>query len=158
MKKFKRVRLRAIFYPSTIVESKNLERVRFRKKRLTTNHILKWTWFVQKPIFMNDLLEENHFSILLPRKTPNSLGMRFLKNHDMEKKWKKNSFWIKTFVKNQILKQVFNNASDFESRISKYVRFSVNSTQLVIFRIGIFTSWRILKHLFYHTSDFKQNF
>ena len=107
---------------------------------------------------MNYLLEENHFSILLPHKTPNSSGMRFLKNHDMEKKWKKNSFWIKTFEKNQILKQVFNNASDFESRISKNVRFLVNSTQLVIFWIGIFTSWRILKHLFYHTSDFKQNF
>ena len=136
----------------------------FEKKSLTTNHILKWTWFVQKPIFMNDLLEENHFSILLPRKTPNSLGMRFLKNHDMEKNWKKNSFWIKTFEKNQILKQVFNNASDFESRVSKYVRFLVNSTQLVIFeseflpRDGFwnifFTTRQILNRIFNDAKGF----
>ena len=93
------------------------------KKSLTTNHILKWTWFVQKPIFMNDLLEDNHFSILLPRKTPNSLGMCFLKNHDMEKKWKKNSFesrllkrirfWNRFPTTRQILNQEFQNTSDF---------------------------------------------
>ena len=53
---------------------------------------------------------------------------------------------------------VFNNASEFKSRISKYVRLLVNSTQLVIFWIGIFLLRRILKHPFYHTSDFEQIF
>ena len=50
---------------------------------------------------------------------------------------------------------VFNNASDLKSRISKYVRLLVNSTQLVIFWIGIFLLRRFLKHPFYHTSDFE---
>ena len=88
---------------------------------------------------MNDLLAENHISTLLSRKTPTSSVMRFLKNHDIEKKRKKKTvFESKLPKKKQILKQVFNNASDFESRISNYVRFSVNFKQLVFFGIGNF--------------------
>ena len=102
--------------------------------------------------------EKVDFRSFYTAKTPISSIMRFLKNHDMEKKWIKTSLWMKTLEKNQILKVTFNNASDFESRISKYVRFSVNFKQLVIFGIGIFTACQILKHPFYHKSDSDQKF
>ena len=85
-------------------------------------------------------LEKITFRPFSPAKTPTSSVMRFLKNHDIEKKRKKTVFESKLSKKKQILKQVFNNASDFESRISKYVGFSVNFKQFVFFGIGILCS------------------
>ena len=98
---------------------------------------------------MNDLLAENQFSTLLSLKDANffsyAISQKPLYREKMERK---TVFESRLSKKKQILKQVFNNASDFESRISKYVRFSVNFKQLVIFGIGIFTACQILKHLF----------
>ena len=77
---------------------------------------------------MDVLLAENLFWNFLSRKAPTSAVFCFLKNHDMEKKWKKSSFWMKNFEKNQILKQVFTtrqtlnqefqNFSDFQSTLN----------------------------------------
>ena len=77
---------------------------------------------------MNVLLAENHFWNFLSPKTPTSADICFLKNHDMEKKWIKSSFWMKNFEENQILKQVFTtrqtlnqefiNMSDFQSTLN----------------------------------------
>ena len=97
---------------------------------------------------MKDSPAENHFSTIFPAKTPTSSFMRFLKKHDMEKKWIKDSFCIKTFEKNQILKQVFNNASDFESKFSK--------------KSQIFSQLYTIRHFvnrkFYRVSDFETTF
>ena len=46
------------------------------------------------------------------------------------------------------MREVFNNASDFESGLSKHVRFLVESTLLLIFWIEIFTEIQILNHPF----------
>ena len=97
---------------------------------------------------MNDLLAENHFSTLLSRKNANFLSYAISQKPWYREKKEKKVFESTLSKKKQILKQVFNNASDFESRISKYVRFSVNFKQLVIFGIGILSACQILKHLF----------
>ena len=97
---------------------------------------------------MDVLLAQNLFWNFLSRKAPTSAVISFLKNHDMEKKWIKSSFWIKKIRKESDFETSFYNASDFESRISKYVRFLVNFKQLVIFGIQIFTACQILKHHF----------
>ena len=97
---------------------------------------------------MKVLLAQNLFWNFLSRKAPNSAVICFLKNHDMEKKGIKSSFWMKKILKKSDFETSFYNASDFESRISNYVRFLVNFKQLVIFGIRIFTARQILKHLF----------
>ena len=146
------------FYNSTIT-NRNFRTCQISKKKVL-QQITFWSELDlhKKKILMNDLLAENRFSTILSRKNATSSVMQFLKNHDIEKKWKKTISESRLSKKKQISKQVFKNASDFESRISKYVRFSVNFEQLVIFGIGSFTACQILKHLFYHTSDFDQKF
>ena len=77
------------------------------------------------------------------------------------KKGRKNNFLINTYEKNRVLKQVFKNASDFESRFSKRVNLLVNFTQLVIFWISVFTACQVLNFLhqtFYILSIFELNF
>ena len=108
---------------------------------------LIWT---KQPLMTNVLLSESHFlDLISPWKRQLLQLCVFSKTSNWWKEWKKKEqFPIKTFEKNQILKQVFNNASDFESRNSKYVRILVKSTQLVIFWIGNFTVCHILKYPF----------
>ena len=77
---------------------------------------------------MNALLAENHFSTLLSRKKPTYSVMRFLKNHDIEKKRKKqflnqefqirNRFWNRFFTTHQTLNQEFQNMSHFQSTLN----------------------------------------
>ena len=151
--------LEPFFHKSRKFESKKLDRVTFRKKVLQrirfwseidlNKNRLWWMFCFQKVIFWIFSPHENgnFCNYALSQKPP--VG---------EKAGRKNSFPIKTFEKNQILKQFFNSASDFESRNSKYVRILVKSTQIVIFWIKILTTCQILKHPFYHTSDLEQKF
>ena len=77
---------------------------------------------------------------------------------NLESKRKKNSLWIKFFERNQILKQVYNNATDLGSRVSQYVRILANFTQLVLFWMGIFLACLILNHLFTVRQILNRNF
>ena len=100
-------------------ESEILECVTFRKKSLTTHQTLKWNWFVQKQTLSNVLLSEKHFlDLFSPWKRQLVQLCVFSKTTHWWKVWKEKQFPFKTFEKNQILKQRFNNASDFESRNS----------------------------------------
>ena len=88
-----------------------LERFRFRKKVLQRARFWSEIVFLKKQILMKLLLSENYFWIVLPKKK--FAAMRFQKtNNSWRKKWKKNNFPSRAFAKNQILKKVFNNASD----------------------------------------------
>ena len=79
----------------------------FDKTSLTTDQISKWIWFVKKRFWWIHCLQKTFFWILLARKTLNVCSyLPLLKNHDMEKKWIINSFWMKNVENNQILKQV----------------------------------------------------
>ena len=113
----------------------------FEKKNVL-QQITFWTEIdlYEKRFWWMICLQKINFRPFYPAKMPTYSVMRFLKNHDWEKKRKKTVFESRLSKKEQILKQVFNNASDFESRISKYVRFSVNFKQLVFFGIGNFCS------------------
>ena len=88
-----------------------LERFRFRKKDLQSVRFWSEIVFLKKQILMQLLLSEKYFWIALPQKK--FAAMRFQKtNNSWRKNWKKNTFPIRAFAKNQILKKVFNNASD----------------------------------------------
>ena len=77
---------------------------------------------------------------------------------NLESKRKRNSLWINFFERNQILKQVYKNATDLGSRISQNVRILANITQLVLFWIGIFLACLILNHLFTVRQILNRNF
>ena len=141
--------LEPIFHNSGNFESEILVRVAFRKKSLTTHQILKCNWFVQKQTLMKVFFQKVTFWIFLAHENAIFCSYAFSQKPLIsEKNGRKNSLPFKTFERNQILKQLFNNASDFEARNSKYVRILVKSTQLVIFWIGNFTACQILKHPF----------
>ena len=131
----------------------------FDRTSFTTDQISKWIWFVKKKlILMNVLLAENFYCNFLSRKTPTSAVICFLKNLDMEKKWIKTSLWMKTLEKNQILKEIFNNASDFESRFSKQVRFIVNFKQHVLLETEILQHVKFWNILFTTSQTLIRNF
>ena len=152
--------LEPFFHNSTNFESKILERVICRRKKCFAPHeVLKWNWFVQNRHWWMFCFQKVTFlDLISPWKRQLLQLCVFSKTINWWKEWKKSQFPFKTFEKNQILKQDFNNVSDFEWRISKYVRLLFNSTQLLTFWTGVFTVCRIVKHLFYHTSDFEQKF
>ena len=141
--------LEPIWHNSGNFESEILVRVAFRKKVL--QRIRFWSaidlyknrlWWMF-PFRKCHILD--HFS---PWKRQLLQLCVFSKTTNWWKEWKKKQFPFKTFEKNQILKQFFYKASDFESRNSKYVRILVKSTKLVTFWIGNFTVCQILKHPF----------
>ena len=113
---------------------------------------------------MNVLLAENLFWNFLPRKTPNSVAIWFLKNHDMEKKWLINSFWRKNFGRPQILKQVFTTRqtlnqdfqkmSDFQSTLNNSSFLESEILQHVKFWNISFTTRQILVRNFNNATDF----
>ena len=112
-------------------EKKVLQQITFRSE--LGLHKKRFWWMI--------CLQKITFRPFYPAKTPTSSVMRFLKNNDIEKKRKKKTvFESRLPKKKQILKQVLNNASEFESRISNFVRFSVNFKQFVFFGIGKFCS------------------
>ena len=113
---------------------------------------------------MNVLLAENLFWNFLPRKTPKSVVIWFLKNHDLEKKWIINSFWRKNFGTNQILKQVFTTRqtlnqdfqkmSDFQSTLNNSSFLESGILQHVKFWNISFTTRQILVRSFDNATDF----
>ena len=113
---------------------------------------------------MNVLLAENLFQNFLSRKTPTSAVICFLKNHDMEKKWIKSSFWMKKFEKNQILEQVFTtrqtlnqdfqNVSDFQSTLNNSSFLESEFLQHIKFWNIPFTARQILIRNFNNATGF----
>ena len=89
-----------------------LERFRFRKKDLQRVRFWSEIVFLKKQILMQLLLSEKYFWIVLPQKK--FAAMRFQKtNNSWRKNWKKKTVFLAGLLqKNQILKKVFNNASD----------------------------------------------
>ena len=158
VKSSKRVGLGSIFSQLDKFRIEKFRTCQISEKKLTPHQNLKWNWCVQKQILSKVLLSENHFlDLFSPWKRQTLQLCIFSKTTNWWKEWKKNQFPVKTFEKNQISEKVFKNASDFESRKSEDVRILVKSTQLVIFWIGIPKECQILKHPFYHTSDFDHN-
>ena len=121
IKDFNWVTLRAIFSQVDKFWIEILERVRFWKKVLQRIRFwIELDFFNKKQTLMKVLLPENHFWIVLHQKTPLFAAKRFLRNQQLFKTMEKNSYPIKTFAKNLILKQVFNSASyskqDFQNK------------------------------------------
>ena len=146
------------FHNSTKLESKKLDRVTFRKKVLQRIRFWREMDLYKHRTWWMFCFQKINFWSFTPWKRQFLQLCAFSKSTSWWKRWKKKQFSHQDFWKNQILKQFFNSASDFESRNSKYVRILVKSTQIVIFWIGILTTCRILKHPFYHTSDLEQKF
>ena len=136
------------FHNSTKFESKFLERVSFLNQQVA-----------QRIRFCSEIvLFENRFrwkfcfqKITLGSFNPMKSRLLPLCAFPTSNRRKKISLWIKFFEKNQILKHVYNNATDFGSRISQYVRILANFTQLVLFWMGIFLACLILNHPFHRT-------
>ena len=113
---------------------------------------------------MNDLLAKNQFSTLLSRKNANSSVMRFLKNHDIEKNWKKtvlnedfqkrNRFWNGFLTRHQTLTQEFQNVSDFQSTLNNSSFVESEFLRHVKFWNIFFTTRQILIRNFRNATDF----
>ena len=86
-------------------------------------------------------------------RTPRFVVMSFPNRTILGKKIKRKSFEMMTFEKNQILKQLFNDATDFKSRVSKRVRFLAKFTRLNRLLIKGFTGCQVLKWNLYIASD-----
>ena len=143
--------LEPICHNSGNFESEILVRVAFRKKSYNATDFevqLICTKTDFDECFLSESEKVSPLDLFSPWKRQLLQLCVFSKTTNWWKEWKKKQFPFKTFEKNQILKQIFYNASDFESRNSKYVRILVKSTQLVIFWIGNFTACQILKHPF----------
>ena len=113
---------------------------------------------------MNDLLAENHFSTLLSRKNATSSVMRFLKNHDRDKKGKKqfrnqdfqkrNRFWNRFSTTRQTLNQEIQIMSDFLSTLNNSSFLESEFLQHVKFWNFFFTTRQILIRNFKNATDF----
>ena len=111
---------------------------------------------------MNDLLAENHFSTLLSRKNATSSVMRFLKNHDIEKKkqflnqdfQKRNRFWNRFSTTRQTLNQEVQNMSDFLSTLNNSSFLESEILQHVKFWNIFFTTRQILIRNFRNATNF----
>ena len=113
---------------------------------------------------MNDLLAENRFSTILSRKNATSSVMQFLKNHDIEKKGKKqflnqdfqkrNRFWNRFSTTRQTLNQEFQNMSDFLSTLNNSSFLESEVLQHVKFWNIFFTTRQILIRNFKNETDF----
>ena len=130
------------FRNESIFESIFQQSVRFWINLFTSFQILNWysllrqklNWFLQRIRIWSDIVmhlnrfrrkfwfQKIFFGSFYSVKTSTSAVMCPLKNHDMEEKRIKSGSRMKPFEKNRILQQLFNNASDFESRFSNYVR------------------------------------
>ena len=103
-----------------------LESARFRTNKFDNGSDFKVNLICKKNRFWWMFCLHKIFYGTFYTQSPNFCSYLLSKKNGMEKKGIKTSLWTKTFAKNQILKQIFNNASDFESRFSKHVRFLVN--------------------------------
>ena len=98
--------LEPFYYNLAILEPKILERVGFRKKKLTTDQVFKWNWFVKKQILKKVLLSGNHSWFIPPRENAKFCSYAFSQKPTIvEKKWRK-SFPTKAFEKCQILNKL----------------------------------------------------
>ena len=114
---------------------------------------------------MNDLLAENHFSILLSRKYANFLsyaicqkpwyrekkGKKQFLNQDFQKR---NRFWNRFSTTRQTLNQEFQNMSDFLSTLNKSSFLKSEFLQHVKFWNIFFTTRQILIRNFRSATDF----
>ena len=151
------------FYNSTI-SNRNFRTCQLSKKSFTTDHIWSELDSHKKNILMNGLLAENHFSTLLSRKNATSSVMRFLKNHDIEKKEKKqflnqdfqkrNRFWNRFSTTRQTLNQEVQNMSDFLSTLNNSSFLESEILQHVKFWNIFFTTRQILIRNFRNATDF----
>ena len=143
------------FHNSTKFESKFLERVSFLNQQVA-QRIRFWSEIV---LFENRFWWKLCFQILtLGSSNPVKSRLLPLCAFPTSNRREKNSLWINFFERNQILKQVYNNATDLGSRISQYVRILANFTQLVLFWIGIFLACLILNHFFTVRQILNRNF
>ena len=131
------------------------KRVSFWINFFTTHQILKWLWFSKKQIWWKLSFQKITFGCFYTVRTPKFVDMRFSKRMILGKKNFKKNFEMMTFEKNQILKQLFNDATDFESRFPKRVRFLANFTRLNRLLIEGFTGCQVLKWNLYIASDFE---
>ena len=116
IKTFQRVRLRAFFLQFGNFGTKNFRKCWISKKKLTTDQVFKWNWFVKKQILKKVLLSENHSWFISPRENANFCSYAFSQKPTIaEKNGRKNSFPNKAFEKSQILNKLLYNESDFES-------------------------------------------
>ena len=113
IKNFECVRLGAVFFTTRQNSNRNiLERFRFRKKVLQRARFWSEIVFFKKADFDATFAFRK---IFLDRFTPKKIcSHAFPENQQSLKKKleKKNNFPSRAFAKNQILKKVFNNASD----------------------------------------------
>ena len=110
-------------------------------------------------------LQKINFRPFYPANTPTSLVMRFVKNHDIEKKkekkqflnqdfLKRNRFWNRFSTTRQTLNQEFQNTSDFQSTLNKSSFLESEFLQHVKFWNIFFTTRQILIRNFRSATDF----
>ena len=159
-KNFKSVRLRAIFSQldnfrienfrtCQISKSKVLQRISFWSEIDLWKNSFWWKFCFEKISFGSFYPLKAHFCSYVFSQNPKII----------EKIGKKNSFPINTCGENQILKQVFNNASSFESRNSNasdlepIFHNSANFESKILERVGFWI--KILKRIsFWSEIDF----
>ena len=148
MKKFKRVRLRAIFYPSTIVESKNLERVRFRKKKSYDKSHFEMNLICTKTDFYEWFAwRKSLFDPFTPQ------NAKLFKYAFSQKPW-----YGEKMEKEQFLNQDFWKESDFGTGFQQRVRFWIKSFKIrQIFR-QLYTTRHFLNRNFFLVTDFETSF
>ena len=140
--------LEPFFHNSTNFESKILERVIFRKKMVYT------AWDFEVELYKTDFDEcfafrKSLFWISLAHENANFCSYAFSQKPSIgEKSGRKNSFLSRLLKRIRFRKKVFNNASDFESRKSNYVRISVKSTSSSFFESEFLESVRFWNILF----------
>ena len=109
-------------------------------------------------------LQKITFRHFYPAKKPTYSVMRFLKNHDIEKKRKKqflnqefqirNRFWNRFFTTHQTLNQEFQNMSHFQSTLNNSSFLESEFLQHVKFWNIFFTTRQILIRNFKNATDF----
>ena len=166
------------FHNSKNFESKVLERVMFRKKKVL-HRIRFWSGIdVYKNRFCrNFCFQKTLFGSSYTTKTPTFVVMRFLKTHQLVKKkeektvllsrrLKRIRLWNNFFTTRQILNQDYHNLSDFSSTLQNLFFFKSVFSQRVRLWIKLFTSsWFLnwnstqrqnLNRNFYSASDFDE--
>ena len=166
----KRIRFWNYFFNNAIdFQSRFPKRVRLlanftQLKRLliesfTECQVLKWKLYdpsafevkiiFEKQNLMKTFRSKNHFWIFKHRRKAKVCSYALSPKPTIgEKRWRKNRFLIKSFQRDQILRQVFHNGSRFESRFWKRVVFSPNFKKLGNFWNGILKACQTFNHIF----------
>ena len=166
--------LEPFFYPSTIVESKNLERVRFRKKKsydeshfemnLICTKTNFYEWFAWRKLLFDPFTPQNakFFRYAFSQKPwygekmekEQFLNQDFWKESDFETGFQQRvRFWIKSFKIRHIFWRDFHNSPDFKSKYLLRVEYWIEFQHSVEIWSTIFTLHPISKKkLFFRTS------